>query len=183
MRPYIKLFWPLVTITTATIILLQHCWLGVRTSIQPVKNECWGAGMVICLEQGANDLHMVKLMPMPPYHLSSFASSKSRMVLPFWRRLTQTVLENHHHNHFMALFPGPPGWDGARRELLDFMVQGKINRGRHIDHPAGCHSIRSNQFLPPPFPHIFTGQMPSCRPTNSTKALKATSKFGLGRRC
>jgi len=30
---------------------------------------------------------------------------------------------NHHHNHFTALFPGPPGWAGARRELLDFMVQ------------------------------------------------------------
>jgi len=24
------------------------------------------------------------------------------------------------HNHFTALFPGPPGWAGARRELLDF---------------------------------------------------------------
>jgi len=32
-------------------------------------------------------------------------------------------------------------------------------------------------------PIFFTGQMPSCRPTNSIKALKATSKFGLGRRC
>ena len=26
-----------------------------------------------------------------------------------------------HHNRFTALFPGPPGWAGARRELLDFM--------------------------------------------------------------
>jgi len=25
--------------------------------------------MVICLEQGANDLHMVQLMPPPPHHL------------------------------------------------------------------------------------------------------------------
>jgi len=32
-----------------------------------------------------------------------------------------------HHNRFMAPFPGPPGWAGARRKLLDFMVQGKIN--------------------------------------------------------
>ena len=24
-----------------------------------------------------------------------------------------------HHNHFMALFPGPPRWAGIRRELLD----------------------------------------------------------------
>ena len=56
----------------------------------------------------------------------------------------------YHHNHFAALFPGPPGWAGARRELLDFMVQGKINRGRHTDHPAGRHSIRTNQRPPPP---------------------------------
>ena len=28
------------------------------------KNEWWGAGMVICLEQGA-DLHMAQLMPLP----------------------------------------------------------------------------------------------------------------------
>jgi len=25
--------------------------------------------MVICLEQGANNLHMVQLMPVPPHHL------------------------------------------------------------------------------------------------------------------
>jgi len=29
---------------------------------------------------------------------------------------------------------------GARRELLDFMVQGKINRGRHTDRPVGATS-------------------------------------------
>jgi len=30
----------------------------------PVKTEQWGAGMVICLERGA-DLHMAQLMPLP----------------------------------------------------------------------------------------------------------------------
>jgi len=25
--------------------------------------------MVICLERGANDLHIVQLMPQPPHHL------------------------------------------------------------------------------------------------------------------
>ena len=29
-----------------------------------IKTECWGAGMVICLEQGG-DLHTAQLMPMP----------------------------------------------------------------------------------------------------------------------
>jgi len=46
---------------------------------------------------------------------------------------------------FYGPFLGPPGWAGARRELLDFMVQGKINRFRHTDHPAMHHSIRTNQ--------------------------------------
>jgi len=31
--------------------------------IWPVKTEWWGAGMVICLGQGA-DLHMAQLMPL-----------------------------------------------------------------------------------------------------------------------
>ena len=42
---------------------------------------------------------------------------------------------HHHHNRFTALFPGPFGWAGARRELLDFMVPGKINKGTH--RPSG----------------------------------------------
>ena len=50
-----------------------------------------------------------------------------------------------HHNHFTDLFLGASRWAGARRELLDFMMQGKINRGRHTDHRAGCHSIWTNQ--------------------------------------
>jgi len=75
---------------------------------------------------------------------------------------------------FYGPFPGPPGWAGARKELLDFTVQGKINKGRHTDHLAGRHSIRTNQCPPPPSPHIFLqAGCPSCRPTNSVKALKA----------
>jgi len=80
--------------------------------------------------------------------------------------LKSTKVYINHHNHFMALFPGPPGWAGARRELLDIMVQGENNRGRHTDHPAGRHSIRTNQCPPPPSPHIFLqAGCPSCSPT------------------
>jgi len=69
-----------------------------------------------------------------------------------------------HHNRFMALFPGQPGWASARRELLDFMVQWKIIRGRHTDHPAGRHCIRTNQCPPPPSPIFSTGHMPFLSP-------------------
>jgi len=41
-----------------------------RKGIRPVKElEWWGTGVVICLERGANDLHIVHLMPLPPRHL------------------------------------------------------------------------------------------------------------------
>ena len=77
-----------------------------------------------------------------------------------------------HHNRFTALFPGPPGWTGARTELLDFMVQGKINRGTHADHPAGRHSIQTNQ-CPPPLSPIF--YRPDALPaTERPDALPAT---------
>jgi len=49
--------------------VLWHCWLGVRKSIRPLKTEWWGAGVVICLQWGANDLHMVQLIPLKPHHL------------------------------------------------------------------------------------------------------------------
>jgi len=74
----------------------------------------------------------------------------------------------HHHSCFTALILGPPGWAGARR---DFMVQGKINRGRHTDHPAGRHSIRTNQCLPPP-PLFFTGQMPFLPPNQQCQSTE-----------
>ena len=38
-------------------------------------------------------MHMVQLMPPRPKTLSSLVSFKSRLVLPFWYRLAQVVLE------------------------------------------------------------------------------------------
>ena len=85
-----------------------------------------------------------------------------------WLSWLASVGVSDHHNHFTALFPGPPGWAGARRELLDFMVQGKINRGRHTDHPAGRHSIRTKQCPPPPSPILYMlDALPATQPAAS----------------
>ena len=73
--------------------VLWHCWLGVRKSIWPVKIESWGVGVVICLERGADCLHMVQLMPLHPQTPSSLASFKSRLVLPICYWHTEVVLE------------------------------------------------------------------------------------------
>ena len=91
------------------------------------------------------------------------------------------LAHTHTHTHtqpFYGPFPGPPGSAGARRELLNFMVQGKINRGRHTDHPAGRHSIRTNQCLPPPSPIFFTGWMAFLPANQQHQSTEATSAFG-----
>ena len=49
--------------------VLWRCWFGDRKGIRDVTTEWWGTDVVICLERGANDLHMVQLMPLPPHHL------------------------------------------------------------------------------------------------------------------
>jgi len=53
--------------------------VGWQEGIQPVKTEWWGAGMVICLERGA-DLHMAQLMPLP---LTVSCSSKIQVGFTF----------------------------------------------------------------------------------------------------
>ena len=61
-------------------------------TVRPVKIGWQGVGVVICLDWGADCLHMVQLMPLQPKS-SSLASFKPRMVLPFWYWLTQVVPE------------------------------------------------------------------------------------------
>jgi len=47
--------------------------------------------VVICLEQGADDLRMVQLMPLPHAAPSSLCSSNIQNGLPFWCQLAQVV--------------------------------------------------------------------------------------------
>jgi len=80
----------------------------------------------------------------------------------FNHHTTTTVLRP-----FFLDYPGEPV---PEEKLLDFMVQGKINRGRHTDHPAGRHSIWSNQCPLPPSHHLFyrPDALPVAEPTVST---------------
>jgi len=69
-----------------TVIMLPLVLLvGGRKGIRPVKTEWRGTGVVIRLERGANDLHTVQLMSMPPI---VFCFIKIQNGLPFWCWLT-----------------------------------------------------------------------------------------------
>jgi len=83
----------------------------------------------------------------------------------------------HSHNHHTTTILRPffrdyPGEPVPEEKLLDFMVQGKINKGRHTDNPAGRYSIRTNQYPPPPSPHFFTGQMPFLPPNQQCQSTE-----------
>ena len=61
---------PACKISSGGVVAWLSAWSKVQTciwprkSIRPVITERWGAGMVICLERGA-DLHTAQLMPLP----------------------------------------------------------------------------------------------------------------------
>ena len=59
-----------VTVYYTLLSLCYFClqcfdvWVGWQEGHPACKKEWWGAGVVVCLEQGA-DLHMAQLMPLP----------------------------------------------------------------------------------------------------------------------
>ena len=83
-------------------------------------------------------------------------------------------LSNTHTTVLRPFFREHPGELVPEENFWTLWCKGKINRGRHTDHPAGRHSVRTKQCPPPPSPHFLQVGCPSCHPTNSVKALKAT---------
>ena len=126
----------------------------------------WQNSWTICKSFAPCCRHIITPVP---HHLV-FLQARCPSCCPTVKAFTGNILTTTPNNNcFMALFPEPPGWAGARREVLDFMVQGKINRGRHTDHPAGRHSIRTNRTNQCPPPHIFyrPDALPAAQPTVS----------------
>ena len=75
-----------------------------------------------------------------------------------------------------------PGEPVPEENFLEFMVKGRLTEAGtptiQLDAtPSGLTSVHLHR---PPFLQVGC---PSCPPTNSVKALKASSAFALGRRC
>jgi len=68
---------------------------------------------------------------------------------------TATITSHHHHNSFTALFRDHPGEPVPEKNFWTLCCKGRLTRGRHTNHLAGCHSIQTNQCPPPPSP-LFT---------------------------
>jgi len=70
-------------------------------------------------------------------------------------------------------FRDNPGEPVPEENFWTLWCKGILNRGKHTDHLAGRHSIRTNQCPHLPSPHFLQARCPSCHPANSVKALKA----------
>ena len=102
--------------------------------------------------------HSVCICP-PAISFEFLATAVGFIGEPTWWRKDE--LRTRTHNHFTALFPGLPAWAGARRNLLDFMVQGKITEA---DTPTIWMGATPSELIsdPPPSPPPFLRQIPFC---------------------
>ena len=83
--------------------VLWRCWLGVRKGMRPVKNSC---GVLAWLSVWSE----MQTCIWPSWchcHWLSLASVKSRLVFPFWYRLTRVVPEKGPLNGCVCS-PNPP---------------------------------------------------------------------------
>jgi len=138
--------------------------LGGRKGIRPVKTEWWGAGMVISLKRGA-DLHMAQLMP-----LLLTASCFSKIPIGF-----TSLVPAHPFNGPLSGTTRVSRYQKGKTNL-DFTEARDSEWPWHqLGHMQVCTSLQAdNHARTPPLSFLQAG-CPSCRPTNSVKALKASN--------
>ena len=133
--------------------------------------------MVICLERGAY-LHMAQLMPLP---LTVSCFSKIQIGFTF---LVPAHPGAHIHTRLTVFFPGLPGWASTRKAKPNWiLLKQETVSGSGISW-AICKSAHRSRQITTPAPHnsvFLQAGCPSCRPTNSVKALKAKSTEGSPR--
>ena len=139
-------------------------------------------------------------LTMPPRRKKLYSSTfslpaASRIFAHMWNEKSNLCRSNrprhaylqqkdnkHTHTRLTALCPGLPGRAGTRKvkpiwillkqetvsgSVISWVVCKSVPRSRQTTTPAPHHSV----FYRPP-------RCPSCRPTNSVKALKTTSTWG-----
>ena len=116
-----------------------------------------------------------------PYHTYAQSLRKgnkhlAHVPLGIWHAINQ---HTHTHTFNGPFFPGLPGWAGTK-EVKPIWILLKQRDGEWQWYQLGymqlCTSIQTdNHASTPPFSFLQAG-CPSCCPTNSVKALKASHK-------
>jgi len=89
---------------------------------------------------------------------------------------TRTHTHTHTHTRLTALFPGLLGWASTRKVKLIWILLKQETVSSSGISWAICKSASHSRQITMPVPHhssFLQAGCPSCRPTNSVKALKA----------
>jgi len=150
---------------------LQLHWEILFMSCHPVRSFRWFHWMKSCWTKCCERL--VNMCKYTSGFIFLTVVRRAAAVVSLILVCNAFISHIYHHNRFTALFLGPPRWAGARRELLDFTVQGEINRGRYTDNAAGATPswFLTNQCPPPP-PIFFTGRMPFQPPNQQCQSTE-----------
>jgi len=128
--------------------------LGGRKGIRTVKTEWWGAGVIISLERGA-DLHMAHLMPLP---LTVSCFSKIQIGFTFLLPAHLGSLGDVHEIYLLY-----------QQIFLLYCVQQFNAVLLH------CGILKDNHLKSHTHTHARLKALHPGRPTNSVKAVKATT--------
>jgi len=88
--------------------------------------------------------------------------------------------QTHTHTRLMAFFPGLPTWAGTRKVKtnLDFTEARDSEWQWHqLGHMQVCTLLQTGNHTSTPSLCFLQAGCPSCRPTNSIKALKASKPY------
>jgi len=97
-------------------------------------------------------------------------------MLPVFQKVLFDWLHTHTHTRLTALCPGLPGWAGTRKvKPIWILLKQETVSGSGISWAICKSAPRSRQITMPTSHHssFLQAGCPSCRPTNSVKALKA----------
>jgi len=147
--------------------------------------------VVICLERGADCLHMVQLMPLHPkaHHLGWLHPlPKSKLVLPFRCRLTQVVLEKRRLNgcsvvvvtssttvHLHLFTPPCPIAHAYLKLSARLLVEVLFGTGTQLWRTRRCRR--------PSPPSAFTFGMDNCSNCSVLRPKRKTGCIGMGMCC
>ena len=155
-------------------------------------SEWWGAGVVICLERGA-DLHMAQLMPVPltdscfckiqigftflvPAHPGSPGKGPLNRCVCVFKCTQGEQVQQQQQRPFNGLWSGTTRVSRYQKSKtnLDFTEARDSEWQWHqLGHMQVCTLLQiDNHACTPPLRFLQAG-CPSCHPTNSVKALKA----------
>jgi len=105
-----------------------------------------------------------------------------------WRSNVNVVVHSlvlTHTHQFNGPFPGLPGWAGTRKVKPIWILLARDSEWQwhQLGHMQVCTSLQTDNYSSNPPLSFLQAGCPSCRPTNSVKALKGSLVLNYNKIC